>query len=692
MLEELLALGVTGAEYDAWLIRIGDGDQFSSGFVEVNPNSKIPALRDHTHNPPIRVFESGSILLYLAEKFGYFLPQDLAKRTETMNWLFWLQGAAPFLGGGFGHFYHYAPVKIEYAINRFTMEAKRLLDVLDKQLAQHKFVAGDEYTIADMAIWPWEIFSLRFLREVVNDNILPLQAFPNGSPRAPVAGALLIWDKGGEFKDTGHVAIITQLHGNKVRIAEQNVIHSPLPQGQQWTRELEMVVENGCYTLKDTFDDTTILGWMIQTEDTEYSLPQPEIAGELLKISGARLENKGQFDGKWLDEKDPLQNAYVQANGQVINQDPYHYYTITESAEQELIKATNELHLMYLHATDKVLKDDNLLALFDIPKILWPRLRLSWQRRRHHMITGRMDFCMDERGLKVYEYNADSASCHTEAGLILERWAEQGYKGNGFNPAEGLINELAGAWKHSRARPFVHIMQDKDIEENYHAQFMEQALHQAGFETRILRGLDELGWDAAGQLIDGEGRLVNCVWKTWAWETAFDQIREVSDREFAAVPIRTGHPQNEVRLIDVLLRPEVLVFEPLWTVIPGNKAILPILWSLFPHHRYLLDTDFTVNDELVKTGYAVKPIAGRCGSNIDLVSHHEEVLDKTSGKFAEQKNIYQQLWCLPKVDDKYIQVCTFTVGGNYGGTCLRGDESLVIKKESDIEPLIVVKK
>lgn len=548
---------------------------------------------------------------------------------------------------------------------------------------------GFVFTDVGMA---YEIFSLRFLREVVNDNILPLQAFANGSRRPPIAGSLLIWQKGGEFKHTGHVAVITQLVGNKVRIAEQNVIHSPLPQGQQWTRELTLEVNDGRYTIKDTFADTEILGWMIQTADTEHSLPQPVLPGEAMAIKGARLPNNGQFRGKWLNEKDPLQKAYVAANGHFINQDPYQYFTISESAEQELIKATNELHLMYLHATDKVLKDDNLLALFDIPKILWPRLRLSWQRRRHHMITGRMDFCMDERGLKVYEYNADSASCHTEAGLILERWAEQGYKGNGFNPAEGLINELAGAWKHSRARPFVHIMQDKDIEENYHAQFMEQALHQAGFETRILRGLDELGWDAAGQLIDGEGRLVNCVWKTWAWETAFDQIREVSDREFAAVPIRTGHPQNEVRLIDVLLRPEVLVFEPLWTVIPGNKAILPILWSLFPHHRYLLDTDFTVNDELVKTGYAVKPIAGRCGSNIDLVSHHEEVLDKTSGKFAEQKNIYQQLWCLPKVDGKYIQVCTFTVGGNYGGTCLRGDESLVIKKESDIEPLIVVKK
>lgn len=155
LLEELLEKGVSEAEYDAWLIRIGEGDQFSSGFVEVNPNSKIPALRDHSTTPPTRVFESGSILLYLAEKFGHFLPTDPAGRAETLNWLFWLQGSAPFLGGGFGHFYSYAPVKIEYAINRFTMEAKRQLDVLDKQLAQHTFIAGDEYTIADMAIWPW---------------------------------------------------------------------------------------------------------------------------------------------------------------------------------------------------------------------------------------------------------------------------------------------------------------------------------------------------------------------------------------------------------------------------------------------------------------------------------------------------------------------------------------------------------
>lgn len=153
MLEELLALGHTGAEYDAWLINIQEGDQFSSGFVEVNPNSKIPALLDTTTGT--RIFESGAILLYLAEKFAAFLPQDLAARTETLNWLFWLQGSAPYLGGGFGHFYAYAPEKFEYPINRFAMETKRQLDVLDRNLADRRYLAGEDYSIADIATAPW---------------------------------------------------------------------------------------------------------------------------------------------------------------------------------------------------------------------------------------------------------------------------------------------------------------------------------------------------------------------------------------------------------------------------------------------------------------------------------------------------------------------------------------------------------
>lgn len=153
MLEELLALGEAGAEYDAYLIQIGEGQQFSSGFVEVNPNSKIPALFDSETGS--RVFESGAILLYLAEKFGHYLPKDAAARTEVINWLFWLQGSAPYLGGGFGHFYAYAPEKFEYPINRFTMEVKRQMDVLDRELAEHRYLGGNEYSIADIATWPW---------------------------------------------------------------------------------------------------------------------------------------------------------------------------------------------------------------------------------------------------------------------------------------------------------------------------------------------------------------------------------------------------------------------------------------------------------------------------------------------------------------------------------------------------------
>src|SRR5580692_4646169 len=155
MLEELLALGHKGAEYDAWLIKIGDGDQFGSGFVAANPNSKIPAMVDRGGPTPIRVFETGAILMHLAEKFGEFLPTEAGARAECLSWLFWQMGSAPYLGGGFGHFYAYAPTKIEYAIDRFTMETKRLLDVLDKRLAESQYLAGDVYTIADMAAWPW---------------------------------------------------------------------------------------------------------------------------------------------------------------------------------------------------------------------------------------------------------------------------------------------------------------------------------------------------------------------------------------------------------------------------------------------------------------------------------------------------------------------------------------------------------
>lgn len=548
---------------------------------------------------------------------------------------------------------------------------------------------GVVFTDVGMA---YEIFALRFLRHVVDDGILPLRAYQNGSQMKPTAGSLLIWAEGGEFEHTGHVAVITQVIDNKVRIVEQNVLHHKLPAGQQWTRELPLSVDNGSYTLSDTFTDTTILGWMIQTDNNQYAYKEPEINPQLMELHAAQLGSQINFNQSWLDESNPIELAYIKANhGHKLNANPHEYFTISSTAENQLMQATNEVHLMYLHATEKVLKDDNLLKLFNIPEILWPRLRLSWQNRRHDMVTGRLDFCLDHRGLKVYEYNADSASCHTETGLIINKWSKVGDITAGWNPGERLQELLTDTWKHTTAKPFIHIMQDKDSEEDYHALFMAQSITAAGFECKIIHGLDELVWNETGQVVDGEGRVLQCVWKTWAWETALEQLRQESESDLSGLPILTGHPHhNDVRLIDVLLRPEIRVFEPLWTVIPGNKSILPILWSLFPHHPYLLDTDFEINDELRQTGYAVKPIAGRCGNNIGLVDHQDDILDETCGQFAHQENVYQQLWCLPKVAERYIQVCTFTVGGHYGGACLRSDPSLVIKKDSDIEPLWVL--
>src|SRR5258705_574963 len=178
MLEELLALGHKGAEYDAWLIRIGEGDQFDSGFVAINPNSKIPAMVDRSGPTPIRIFETGAILVYLAEKFGEFLPKEGAARAECLSWLFWQMGSTPYVGGGFGHFYAYAPVKIEYAIDRFAMETKRLLDVLDKRLAESEYVAGDAYTIAGMATWPWDCGPVE-VRAIRGAEVLGVHEYKN---------------------------------------------------------------------------------------------------------------------------------------------------------------------------------------------------------------------------------------------------------------------------------------------------------------------------------------------------------------------------------------------------------------------------------------------------------------------------------------------------------------------------------
>lgn len=550
------------------------------------------------------------------------------------------------------------------------------------------------YVFGDVAM-AYDIFALRHARRIVDSVILPLQAIANGGMRAPEVGSLLIWGPGGEFEITGHVAVITEVLAGEVRIAEQNFEHGLLPPGQEWCRSLvlQRTVEGG-YRITAASPEETILGWVIQSNDSTHAMEHFPKNPQLFELSSRSVADVGQAKKQWLNEDSPIEGAYVSAMGghylTAVPSEQYRYIRLSATAEKELARATNELHLMFLHATQIVLQDEALLAHFNIPQSLWPRLRRSWERRRGQMITGRFDFCMTAAGLKAYEYNADSASCHLETGLIQGKWAAFFGCSEGRDVGARLFDKLIRAWRQSGVDGLLHIMQDRDKEETYHALYMQSAIEAAGIRCKIIKGFNGLGWNARGEVVDSDGEPIRWVWKTWAWETALDQLRAECEADDLQPRVRTFKQDQPIRLVDVLLRPEVMVFEPLWTLIPSNKAILPILWSIFPGHPYLLDTQFELTEALSQAGYVVKPIAGRCGFNISLFGREDHLLDETKGKFEHQSHIYQELCQLPSIDGYRVQVCSFSVNGSYAGACVRVDSSPIITTHSDLLALRVV--
>ncbi len=542
----------------------------------------------------------------------------------------------------------------------------------------------------------YDIFRLRSLRRVADDARLPLHAFHNGAPRHPEPGCLLVWNEGGEFHVTGHVAIVVEVLPDRVRIVEQNVGMHRWPAGQRWSRELPARIDSaGGYWIQATLPGASILGWMLQTGDDTHAVAHEPVDRRLFDIGVARVPAAGQHTRPWLDTAAEDEAAFVAAMGghrlTTAVDDPYCYFRLSETALDEIRRATNELHAMFMHATEVVLKDDALLALFNIPEVLWPRLRVSWARRRAQMISGRFDFSVSARGVKAYEYNADSASCHMETGKVQGKWAAHFGCREGRSPGDELFGMLVHAWRGAGVDEVLHIMYDRDMEEAYHARFMKSAAEAAGIACKMIRGVDGLGWNADGEVVDGDGQPIRWVWKTWAWETALDQLRDEC-AEDDGVPIALGPDgsRRAPRLADVLLRRDVTVFEPLWTLIPSNKAILPILWSIFPNHPYLLDSRFTPADDFGQGGYVVKPIVGRCGANISIYAADDTLVTETDGRFDDRAQIYQAYFELPRIDGLNVQVCTFTVDGVYGGACVRADPSLVITTDSDLLPLRIV--
>tara|TARA_R110001592_G_scaffold52511_7_gene160673 strand:+ start:13335 stop:15230 length:1896 start_codon:yes stop_codon:yes gene_type:complete len=549
------------------------------------------------------------------------------------------------------------------------------------------------YIFDDVAM-AFDIFELRSVRDVKANTRLPFQAFTNGSRTHPEVGSLLIWEEGGEFEDTGHVAVITKVTPNYVRIAEQNVGHQAWSEGRDYARELKSkVTDDNGFWMECSYCDGTILGWMTQTDCILDAEPIPSHDADLSNVKPLRAEALSSERKTWLNIANEDEAAFVDMmGGHYLTDKPgdqHLYYGLSKSAQDDLEYATNELHGLFMHATDYVLSQPDLLDKFNLPASIIPKIRQSWENRLNQLITSRFDFSMSEKGLKVYEYNCDSASCYMEAGKVQGKWADHFHIKDGEDAGNELFAELARAWRKSNAKGLVHILRDDEPEEKYHALFMAQTLKRAGIDTKIIVGLDGLSWGQAGDITDDDGNKVEWVWKTWSWETALDQIRTEcdEDNEQRAVYEPRWKLGKPLRLSDVLFRENVMVFEPLWTLIPSNKAILPVLWSLFPNHPLLLNSAFELTDDLKSTGYVQKPIVGRCGANISLIDKNDNIVEQTQGQFSEQNIIYQELFPLPKIDNHFVQICTFSASGIYAGAGTRVDVSMVINNKSDCLPL-----
>ena len=557
------------------------------------------------------------------------------------------------------------------------------------ELARRWLYINRGYVFEDVPM-AYDIFDIKSF--LTRDGLrLPAYAFRNGARRKPEVGALLIWSPAGEFERTGHVAVITEVLENSVRIVEQNVEHHGWGD-LEWARSLSLSENSrGEFTIECTYGDTHILGWVMQTADKTHASRHKRPAKELFKLFSSQIN---PLRPDWLDAKDAVNQAYIKSmGGHKTSSDERNegiYFYVSKTAENEIERATNELHVMFLKATDHVIRNPELLQKFNFPDALIPRIEKSWRNRRNESLLGRFDFAMTESGLKVYEYNVDSAGCYPEAGQILGQWAAAHGVTQGEDPGQNILSDLTEAWRRFDSGEIVHILQDTESEETYMAEFMRVSIEASGRETRIIKGLNKgVRWDDTGAIQDAQGLAVKTVWKTWAWETAIDQMREreeVEQKLMLQGVVRATKPE----LVDVLLNSDVMVYEPLWSLIPSNKAILPVLWSLYPSNPYLLESQFELSSRLKRMGYVKKPIVGRCGHNIEMVSDEHRTIQKTTGQFSKQDDIYQALFKLPKINNLYTQVCSFTVNGNYSGTCVRCDTSPIIQSVSDILPLRVL--
>ena len=537
---------------------------------------------------------------------------------------------------------------------------------------------------------------LTSVERVTDGEHFPLKAHPNGSPTMPNAGSFLIYCRC-EEQPVGHIAVICEVGSDYVRIAEQNNKFHYWEGG--YARQLSMICKDGLYFIED---EDPIYGWM-EIEDNNQLKPLDELdinaihsdyqqSPPMGKIERHTVPQKQEgTNGDWLDENNPAENFFIQRYGkdpQQINLSSGHlpYYKINSDFLLNVGESSNELHRMFLEATNRVIHDDELLTRFGISEIFWNRIRQSWANDQDLTITGRFDFAFNGTQLKVLEYNADTSTRLFECAIIQKKWPAAINLPSAFAPSWRLNSALINSWKRLKLTSKVHLFIDDNEDERQMALYMQNLMKEAGIESKLCVGTGHLHWKDK-IIVDSDGEAIQFVWKSWMWDAVFEDYLAATKEPALNNADSSKHP----RISDVLLNDQIKVVEPLWKVITSNKALLPLLCQMYPNHPLLLRSEWNLTDDLKSMPYVKKPMVGRHGQNITIYGPNGEfVIAAREGHFSNRDSIYQEMFS-QKSDHGYQHIISsWIIRGLYAGLCVHEDQNLITNDNSPMIPCCIV--
>jgi trypanothione synthetase/amidase len=515
--------------------------------------------------------------------------------------------------------------------------------------------------------WASHAWKLKYVERLSDNAATSIRGVNNGSSTPPVAESLLIWESSPDAP-VGHIAVITDVNvdGHYIRIAEQNKDNNYWP--GDYARELRLDQEDGRFFIRD---EHPIIGWMVINFDVDSQDPHELGLDRLVQRIIQPPVNTGR---QFLDLEDPAQKLFASIWGAQPTregEESISYYVFEAHFYDRILMATMELNHMCLRATDYVIASDELMTRFGLPEWIWPLIRRSWQgmwASGSKTFSGRFDLAFNGRQIKMFEYNSDSAGTYLEAGVVQVKWAEVVGCDVGKSASGELEAMLMSQAKALFEGQFVHMLIDNDNEEIYNALYLQTVFARVGVPSKVVIGL-EFTRTAAGTFIDRDGQEIKAVWKMWNWETVISDYSKPREGE-------------QVKISDILLAPDIQVYEPIWKLVTSNKALLAVLWELFPNHPNLLRTDWSLEKWPENTAYVQKPIVGRCGQNVQIFDSQGGKLEAAEGRYGSRDCIYQEVFPIQKFDNYNPVMGSWVVGRQAAGFGIREDLKLITDHES----------